>query len=54
MRWTMLKVGVIVVGTVGFYTLLANSIPQVESDVPKELSFSCAVTPEQLVEAGAD
>jgi mono/diheme cytochrome c family protein len=54
MRFTLLKVGVIVVGTVGFYTLLANSIPQVESDVPKELSFTGAVTPEQLVAAGSE
>jgi mono/diheme cytochrome c family protein len=54
MRFTMLKVGAVVLGTVGFYTLLANSIPQVESDVPTELSFSGNVTPEQLVEAGAE
>ena len=52
MRFTMIKVGAVVVGTVGFYTLLANSIPQVESDVPTELTFSGNVTPEQLVEAG--
>ena len=54
MRFTMLKVGAVVLGTVGFYTLLANSIPQVESDVPKELSFTGDVTPEQLVEAGSE
>jgi mono/diheme cytochrome c family protein len=52
MRFTMLKVGAVVLGTVGFYTLLANNIPQVESDVPTELTFSANVTPEQLVEAG--
>lgn len=52
MRFTMIKVGAVVLGTVGFYTLLANNIPQVESDVPTELTFSANVTPEQLVEAG--
>lgn len=52
MRSVNLKVAAVVLGTVGFYTLLANSIPQVESDVPTELSFKGAVTPEQLVEAG--
>lgn len=49
---TNLKVGTVVIGTVAFYTLLANSIPQVESDVPTELSFTGAVTAEQLVQAG--
>jgi mono/diheme cytochrome c family protein len=54
MRFTMLKVAAVVLGTVSFYTLLANSIPQVESDVPKELTFTGDVTPEQLVEAGSE
>lgn len=52
MGFTGLKVGAVVLGTVGFYTLLANSIPQVESDVPTELTFSGAVTADQLVAAG--
>ena len=39
-------------GTVGLYTLLANAIPQVESEVPEELSFTGDVSPEQLIEAG--
>lgn len=52
MGFTGLKVGAVVLGTVGFYTLLANSIPQVESDVPSELTFSGTVTAEQLVTAG--
>lgn len=47
-----LKVGAIVVGTLLFYTLVANMIPQLESDVPEELEFSGAVTPEELVAAG--
>lgn len=54
MRGVNLKVGLVVLGTVGFYTMIANSIPQVESDVPTELSFSGAVTPEQLVAAGEE
>jgi len=52
MRGVNLRVAVVVLGTVGFYTMLANNIPQVESDVPTELSFSGNVTPEQLVAAG--
>jgi hypothetical protein len=41
-----------VLGTVGFYTYIANAIPQVESDVPTELTFAGEVTAEQLVQAG--
>lgn len=52
MKGVNLKVGAVVLGTVGFYTLVANTIPQVESEVPTELSFSGTVTPEQLVQAG--
>lgn len=52
MRFTGLKVGAVVLGTVGFYTMLANTIPQVESDVPSELAFTGTVTAEQLVAAG--
>ena len=51
---TNLKVLLIVLGTVGFYTYLANTIPQVESDVPTELEFTGDVTPEQLVQAGEE
>lgn len=49
---TNLKIILIVVGTLGLYTLVANSIPQVASEVPEELSFSEDVSPEQLVSAG--
>ena len=51
---TNLTVALIVLGTVGFYTYLANAIPQVESEVPRELSFSGDVSPEQLVQAGEE
>jgi mono/diheme cytochrome c family protein len=55
MMWrTNLQVGLIVLGTVGFYTYIANSIPQVESDVPTELTFTGEVTAEQLVQAGEE
>jgi mono/diheme cytochrome c family protein len=49
---TNLKVFGVVLATLLFYTALANMIPQVESDVPQELSFSAQVTPEELVAAG--
>jgi mono/diheme cytochrome c family protein len=51
---TNLKVALVVIGTLAFYTFLANSIPQVESDVPMELSFTGDVSPEQLVTAGEE
>jgi mono/diheme cytochrome c family protein len=51
---TNLEVGLIVLGTVGIYTYIANAIPQVESDVPEELTFTSDVTAEQLVQAGDD
>lgn len=51
---TNLTVALIVLGTVGFYTYLANAIPQVESDVPTELSFTGEVSPAQLVQAGEE
>lgn len=49
---TNLKVFGLVLGLIVFYTLLANAIPQVQSEVPEELSFSTNVTPEELVAAG--
>jgi mono/diheme cytochrome c family protein len=49
---TNLKIFLIVLGTLGLYTLVASSIPQVASEVPEEVSFSGDVKPEQLVAAG--
>ncbi|HEX6133323.1 MAG TPA: c-type cytochrome [Longimicrobiales bacterium] len=49
---TNLQVGAVVLGTVGVYTYIANTIPQVQSDVPTELTFTGEVTAEQLVAAG--
>ena len=37
---TNLRILGVVLGTVAVYTLLANAIPQVESEVPEELSFT--------------
>ena len=51
---TNLRVLAVVLGTVALYTLLANAIPQVESEVPEELSFTGDVSPEQLIEAGEE
>lgn len=47
-----LKVFGVVLATLLVYTLLANMIPQVESEVPEELTFTGEVTAEQLVAAG--
>lgn len=51
---TNLKILGVVLATVGAYTLIANAIPQVESDVPEELDLSGEVTTAQLVAAGRD
>jgi mono/diheme cytochrome c family protein len=49
---TNLKVFAIVIVTLLVYTGLANTIPQVQSEVPQELTFGSDVTTEQLVAAG--
>lgn len=49
---TNLKVVLVVVVTVSAYTAVANWIPQIESEVPEELTFTGAVTAEALVSAG--
>lgn len=51
---TNVKIVLIVVGTLGLYTLVASSIPQVQSEVPEELSFGADVSPEELVSAGEE
>src|SRR5467141_4382398 len=42
----------VVLGTLALYTLIANKIPQVQSEVPRALTLGANVTPEQLVSAG--
>ena len=51
---TNLKVGGVVIGTLALYTAVANVIPQVQSEVPKNVSFGANVTPEQLVSTGQE
>ena len=47
-----LKIFAIVLGTVGTFTMVANSIPQVQSEVPVELSFGADVSAEELMVSG--
>ena len=49
-----LRILAVVLLTLGAYTLIANSIPQVESEVPEELVLGADVTPEQLAAAGEE
>lgn len=49
---TNLKVVAVVIVTLSVYTWVANAIPQIESVVPEEVSFSADVTEEELVAAG--
>ncbi len=49
---TNLKVLAVALLTIGFYALVANTIPQLESEVPENLALGSDVTAEQLVEAG--
>ena len=51
---TNLKILGVVLGTIAVYTLLANAIPQVESEVPEELSFTGEVSAEELIDAGEE
>ena len=49
---TNLRIIGVVLGTLALYTLIANKIPQVQSEVPHALTLGANVTPEQLVTAG--
>ncbi len=49
---TNLKIAVVVILTLMAYSLLANMIPQIESEVPEALELSGDVTPAELVAAG--
>src|SRR5881296_3581486 len=49
---TNLRILGVVLGTLALYTLIANKIPQVQSEVPRALTLGANVTPEQLVTAG--
>ncbi len=47
-----LKMFAVVIGTLATFTLVANSIPQVQSEVPAELSFGADVSPDELMASG--
>ena len=49
---TNLRILAVVLGTLAVYTLIANKIAQVQSEVPQTLALGANVTPEQLVAAG--
>ena len=49
---TNLTIVGLVIGVLGLYTLVANSIPQIQSEVPQAVDLSGEVTAEQLVAAG--
>lgn len=51
---TNLKILGVTLGTIALYTLLANVIPQIESEVPEELSFTGEVSAAELVAAGEE
>jgi mono/diheme cytochrome c family protein len=47
-----LKILFVTLITIAAYTVVANVIPQLESEVPPEVAFGADVTPEELVEVG--
>jgi len=47
-----LKILVVVLGTIGTFTFIANRIPQLQSEVPIVLDFDLNVTAEELTESG--
>jgi len=49
---TNLRIVLVVLGTLALYTLIANKIPQVQSEVPQTLALGLNVTADQLVAAG--
>jgi hypothetical protein len=49
---TNLTILLLVLGILGLYTLVANSIPQMQSVVPQALDLSGDLTPAQLSSAG--
>ncbi len=52
MLGTNLKVGALALIVIGFYTMVAHIIPQLQSEVPESLDLGVDVTAEQLVAAG--
>jgi pimeloyl-ACP methyl ester carboxylesterase len=52
MFWTNVKIVAVVLATLGGFTLVANVIPQVESDVPRQITFTPDMEPEELLVIG--
>ena len=49
---TNVKIVGIAVGVIGFYTMIAHLIPQLQSEVPAAVSLGANASPEELVAAG--
>ena len=49
---TNLRILLIAIGTIAFYTMVAHAIPQLQSEVPESLALGRDATPEALVAAG--
>ena len=47
-----LKIVAVVIGTLATFTLVANAIPQIRSEVPVDLSFGADVSAEELTSSG--
>src|SRR5215207_1095511 len=47
-----LRILLLTLGVVGFYTAVAHVIPQLQSEVPEALALSTDASPEALVAAG--
>jgi len=47
-----LKIFAVVIGTLATFTLVANSIPQIQSEVPVDLSFGANVSADELMSSG--
>src|SRR5437870_3724681 len=52
MRGTNIRVILVVLGTLTVYTVIANKIPQVQSQVPQSLTLGANVSSAELVSAG--
>jgi mono/diheme cytochrome c family protein len=49
----LVRIGIFTLAVIGFYTYFANSIPQIESQPPEEItSLSAEMTPEELAGIG--
>lgn len=49
---TNLRILLLALGVIGFYTVIAHAIPQLQSEVPESLDLTADASPEALVSAG--